>query len=322
LAEIIAGFRATVRLLLAGRVPGDMRDRRVWVLSDLLATIAIGILRDDLVVRGFEAVDEEEFSAWLERHGADPTITLRSNIVRVLYDLMFAYAGGRDDRPNIAAGTGARTFLLVVGGYSGSIMFKMQSGMGDTIFTPLYGILKARGVRFEFFHRVERIRPGDSGTIDEVHVTRQVDIKPEVLAQGGYEPLFRGGDFDVWPAAPRVEQIVDGEKLRSDPFDPGRPYDLESRWTSWPNAGARVLRRGEDFDLVVCGIPLGDECCTATAFIPHSPRCGRRRRRSGFVARRPSSAGARRRGCAKPGSAAKPHRSSAAISSPSIPGRT
>ena len=34
-------------------------------------------------------------------------------------------------------------------------MYKMNAGMGDTIFTPFYEVLKARGVTFKFFQCVQ-----------------------------------------------------------------------------------------------------------------------------------------------------------------------
>ena len=33
----------------------------------------------------------------------------------------------------------------------------MRAGMGETVIAPLYEVLRRRGVRFEFFHRVERL---------------------------------------------------------------------------------------------------------------------------------------------------------------------
>ena len=35
--------------------------------------------------------------------------------------------------------------------------------MGDVVFTPFYGVLRARGVKFAFFHRVEELRLSADG---------------------------------------------------------------------------------------------------------------------------------------------------------------
>ncbi|MGQ0698190.1 MAG: NAD(P)-binding protein [Panacagrimonas sp.] len=275
LATALRGLRELVRRALKSRVPHDVRARRIWVVNDMMTTLAIGILHDDLLNRGFESVDHEEFKDWLKRHGADPDITLKSSILRVLYDLMFAYRDGNEHTPELAAGTAARALLYIVAGYDGSIMYKMTSGMGDTVFTPLYGLLKARGVKFEFFHRVEKIQPDAAGNIVEIHCTRQVDLTPATLAAGGYAPLVRVGTHDTWPATPLFDQIVDGDLLAADPNNPGHPYNLESSWTGWPGAGMRVLKRGQDFDLVVCGIPVGELARIGSELADASPAWAR-----------------------------------------------
>jgi len=37
----------------------------------------------------------------------------------------------------------------------------MRAGMGDAVFSPLYEVLKLRGVRFEFFHRLTDVELGE-----------------------------------------------------------------------------------------------------------------------------------------------------------------
>ena len=270
LALLLRGFRAAVRGVLKHHVPQNSRARRIYVVTDLLTSLAIGVLEDQLLHEGYESVDHLEFRDWLLKHGADAAMTLKSNIVRVLYDLMFAYDQGREDKANIAAGTGALTLLRVFAGYDGAIMYKMQSGMGDTIFTPLYALLRARGVKFEFFHRVNRLEPGTSGDIDAVHLTRQVELKPGVIASGGYQPLVKIGGYDSWPATPLFDQIDNAAALLQDPHNPGHPYDLESMWSAWPGVGQRVLKKGQDFDLVVNAIPVAGLVQIAADLIPLS----------------------------------------------------
>lgn len=256
LAAALEGFRGTARGVLRHRVDKSVRARRIYRMTDLLATVGIGILRDGLLYRGFESVDHIEFRQWLRRHGADAEQTLDCNFTRVLNDLMFGYVGGNETQPNIAAGTAARIMLLAVSGYDGSFMYKMKSGMGDTIFVPLYALLKARGVRFEFFQRVDKLHANDDGQIETIDLTRQVKLKAATKAHGGYQPLHRVGNYDTWPATPDFDQIVNGSKLAKDPHNPGQPYNLESSWTAWPNAGCYSLQRGKDFDLVVNTIPV------------------------------------------------------------------
>ena len=64
-------------------------------------------------------------------------------------------------------------------------MYKMQAGMGDAVFTPVYEVLRARGVRFKFFH-VTALRLGrdDSGRpvkrVDEIELIEQAKLAPGV----------------------------------------------------------------------------------------------------------------------------------------------
>ena len=46
----------------------------------------------------------------------------------------------------------------------------MQAGMGDTVFTPFYEVLKRRGVRFEFFHRLENVKLASTGPAEPPYV--------------------------------------------------------------------------------------------------------------------------------------------------------
>lgn len=253
LADLIRGY-LDVLWAWARNHLDDTETRRMFELQDLGGTIAIGILRQELLSKGFERADDRDWVDWLRHFGAQD-ITTGSAPVRTIYDLVFGFRGGDTAKPDFAAGTCVRGILRMLFTYKGALMFEMQNGMGDTIFTPLYGILKARGVRFEFFHEVEAIRrdPNEPDAIGEIDVAQQVK-----LAEGvdSYWPLIRVQGYDCWPAEPDYDQIEDGEKLRDDPYDPGHPYNLESWWTSWEPVGRRTLERGEDFDVVVCGIPV------------------------------------------------------------------
>src|SRR5262245_44239254 len=53
-----------------GTALGDAEAERVRVISDLVATLIIGMAEDRLEEVGWESVDGEEFGAWLRRHGA------------------------------------------------------------------------------------------------------------------------------------------------------------------------------------------------------------------------------------------------------------
>ena len=109
--------------------------RFLFVLADLVASTLSGIVEDELLERGFGAVDDEELRAWLARHGAHE-LTLNGPVVRGLYDLDFAFEEGDVTRPNIAAGKALQAMIRIGFFYKGAILWKMQAGMGDTIFAP------------------------------------------------------------------------------------------------------------------------------------------------------------------------------------------
>ncbi len=248
--------REAALLALRGRFETDLPARRFFITLDLACSAVIGILQDGLLVRGFESADGEDFRQWLSRHGAQQ-MTIDSPPVEVVYDLVFGFRDGDTEQHNFAAGTCMRGLLRMLFGYRGNLMFKMNAGMGDTIFTPFYGLLKARGVRFEFFTRVLELGLAPGGSeIGSIRIQRQASVKPEVVAKGGYDPLVRVKQLDCWPAWPDFEQLVEGDALRKDPDNPGQPYNLESAWTRWPGVGESELRRGEHFDLVLLGISI------------------------------------------------------------------
>ena len=111
--------------------------------------------------------------------------------------------------------------------------------------SPFYIALKNRGVKFEFFHRVENLGlSDDKKSIASIQVARQATIK-----DGGYDPLLHmelpgGRIFHVWPGEPFVD------RLSSPAPKPGEP-SFESRWCAVPPVEFRTLRVGVDFDQVV-----------------------------------------------------------------------
>lgn len=232
----------------------DTAIRRFFILNDLGASMLIGTLEERLFEDGFEKADDMDWIDWLAKVGARP-VTTQSGPVRTVYDLVFGFAEGDTDRPAFAAGTAIRGIMRMVFTYKGALMFKMNAGMGDTIFTPFYGLLKSRGVKFEFFHKVDSLELEEGqDSIARVNITRQVNL---VDPSKEYWPLRRVKALDCWPSEPDWKQIAEADKLANDPFDPGHPYDLESWWTSWKGVGTKTLERGEDFDVVLLGIPVG-----------------------------------------------------------------
>ncbi len=164
-----------------------------------------------------------------------------------VYDLVFGYEDGDDDRPRFAAGTGLLLSGKMFFDYRGAIFWKMTAGMGDVVFAPLYDALRARGVEFRFFHRSTPCEP-DAGDerIDAIELGVQARTRDEVAE---YDPLVDVGGLRCWPASPRRELLTwTGEHLGD---------DLESYWSRTPDVESVTLRAGVDFDAVVLAIPVG-----------------------------------------------------------------
>ncbi len=223
---------------------------RYAMTFDLTSTVFRGILSDHLDDRaagGFAQVNHLEFTAWLAQHGARPETLEESPILRAFYQLCFAFDDGDRARPCLAAGKALQAMLRMCLGYRGAIMWKMQAGMGDAIFAPLYEVLKARGVRFEFFSEVTEIGVADDGALVDAITVRQQAQLADGLTE--YDPLILDpGGLPSWPAAPRFEQLAGGaDALREVRFE---------ACEAAADATTRTLRHGEDFDLVVCGMSL------------------------------------------------------------------
>jgi uncharacterized protein with NAD-binding domain and iron-sulfur cluster len=252
LVRLLTGFRDWLWIhVVAERCDDDPDLRLFFTIFDTIATTAAGIVRDGVLERGFDAINDQEWCAWLARHGAHQ-VTLgrnpaeRSPLLRSVYDVAFGYLDGEIEKANVAAGTAINDLLRLLFSYRGSLMYKMQAGMGDTVFAPLYEVLRARGVRFRFFSAVTNLGLSvDGQTVDSIDVVPQVE-----LAAGDYEPLVPVNDLPCWPSEPLWEQLDDGEALRKAGVDFEAEMDPLKR-------GASRLRRGADFDQVVLGIPVG-----------------------------------------------------------------
>ncbi|HYU35715.1 MAG TPA: FAD-dependent oxidoreductase [Thermoanaerobaculia bacterium] len=261
--------RSALRLLseLASQ---DGELRRVWGIVDLLLTVIRGTIRFGLVTdpRGFDAIDDYEFREWLELNGASRS-TLESDFLRgVAYDRLFAYEDGDAARPRMAAGQALRDLLRMLFTYRGSFFWKMRAGMGDIVFAPFYEVLRRRGVRFEFFHRLEAVRlaredrllPGERPYVEALELDVQAAIR-----SGSYEPLIQVRSLSCWPAKPDFSQLLDGERLEVEGWNP------ESFWDR-RRVGRKIVRVGEDFDFVVLAVGLAAIPHVAAEIVAHDRR--------------------------------------------------
>lgn len=219
---------------------------RVKGLVEFASAVARGLFVD-LFSKGstnwFE-LDEWDFGDWIKRHGGDPD----SPVVMGLYDAVF----GTYSR--IGAGAILQSSMKAAFLFRGGAIYKMYAGMGDTIFTPLYRALEKRGVKFEFFHRVEELRlSADKKAVETIVLERQVKLKT-----GKYNPLVEVpvmiGALDTlecWPSEPNWEQIADDDRARVE----GK-FALENYWIPPEPKRQYTLQQGKDFDAVILGISV------------------------------------------------------------------
>ena len=232
--------------------------RRAFIMIDLAAAIIVGMVEDDLIGPDpyWFKIDDLDFRTWIKKHGA-ADITAESAPIAAAYALPF------HEEIEIAAGTGLQGLLRMLLGYKGSLFWEMQAGMGDTIFAPFHEVLSRRGVRFHYFHRVDRLElSADRQRVAKVHIGRQVNLKG-----ASYQPLVDVKGLPCWPSHPIYDQLVEGDELAAS------GADLEDWWTSWQDRGAPlVLEDGKDYDLVVLGTALGTFPYLAKEVIAASPR--------------------------------------------------
>ena len=240
----LIALRQGVRMveeLWNGRWRNDAAIRRELALAGFSKVVALGILQDlGSGGRTWFDLDGEDLREWLNRHHA-PSFVVNAGFVNAIYDGTFARQAG------FGAGTVLHALMCTLVRCKGALFYKMQAGMGDCIFAPIYQVLRARGVRFHFFHRVENLRLDEAGTaIDAIDIDRQARL------EAPYEPLAENpkNGLPCWPNQPLWSQLEDGEKYRQ------QGIDFENWWETH-QVGQRRLRRHRDFDQVVLGIGIG-----------------------------------------------------------------
>ncbi len=204
----------------------------------------------------------------------------------IVYDLGFAYEDGDPRRPSCAAGTALRGLLRAFFTYRGSLMWRMNAGMGDVVFLPFYELLVKRGVEVRFFHRVEDAHVAATAWSRRSRSTSRPHVPaatPPKTLRDARQPAVAGAAAG---AAPTTSGLAPPIRRRI-----ARRGQAASRRRTISESLVRVLVRrlattrrsrrrppdGEDFDLVVFGLPIS--CVPNVA-----PRPDRRSRRDGSEA--------------------------------------
>ncbi len=226
------------------KIEKDDEARRLWITVNLVLSNVRGIIKDEIAIKGFESIDDEDYREWIARHGASD-LTVNSGLVQGIYSINFS---GKNVH-TFAAGTALKGTLRMLFDYKGSIFHRMQAGMGDVIMAPFYLLLKKRGVKFKFFHKIENLKVGSDGRgkfIQSVEMTRQATVKG-----GDYDPLTTVKRLPVWPSEPIYSQLNEGKELEKEKID------LEDVWSVWKGAGKVELIAGKDYDRIILGVSIG-----------------------------------------------------------------
>ena len=238
----------------------DDDQRRTGYIISLTLAFCRGMIAEGGFKAGFDAIDDWEISDWLLHHGASRE-AVYSALFRGCYDYVFGFAGGNTAQRSMGAGTAIRGLLRLAFTYKGHLFYRMQAGMGDTIFAPYYQLLQKRGVRFCFFNAARRLIP-DATAYDIAAIEMVEQARPK---GDTYDPLIDVAKLPCWPSAPLWDRLEDGEALAN------AAPDFECEKTP-PEGRAWRLEKGRDFDLVVLGASLGSLSYLASDLIAVSPR--------------------------------------------------
>ena len=160
----LRGFVAFIRLY--AKTVLDLNGSKSQSAGRFLAefidvgTAAIKGIVVDMMLGGASVGDLDlmDFREWLAVCGADRDSVYGSPVVQALYDSMLQYCDGDKRRPSYGAGTAAQAVVRLYGTYKDTFAFEMQAGMGEVVVTPIYRVLKQRGVKFEFFYKLKEIK--------------------------------------------------------------------------------------------------------------------------------------------------------------------
>lgn len=227
----------------------ELEARKHWILLNFGIGNLVGMIRANVLKRGFDDVEGLDYRDWLRPNlYNDGNITIDSPMVWYLYEVMFAFRNGNHDKASadLSASVALNTLVRLGLTWKGAVIWKMEAGMGDAVFTPLYEVLKRRGVVFKFFHKVEKLKlsPNDR-EIAKICVREQA--RPTDPA--GYDPLVTVKGLPCWPSQPKWGDLVDGQAMKQ------QGVDFEA-WCD-DTGTVKTLTLGDDFDEVVLGIPVG-----------------------------------------------------------------
>lgn len=247
--------------VLGELIHSDNLLRRLWTTIDFTLAFVRGMLKDGVVsvqngklVLDFTIINDHDYANWLVLHGMDAAYAREFPPVKSMYDGPFAFFRGNVQAPNVEAGTALNIFLRLAVTCKEDVMWRMQAGMGDTIFAPFYLWLQKLfpdNVRFHFFHKATHLQlAADKKTVEAIEFEQQVRLKPGL---DHYDPLIPCKDgLLCWPSRPIYEQLdpAQAKALQKDHIN------LDSNWSGWTGGTPVIKRAGTDFHEVIIGASL------------------------------------------------------------------
>ncbi len=252
LAEhVLAAFEPVwvwLKSKLQALIEGNDDLRRLYITVEFLLALVRGTIADNIFERGFDSIDNENFSDWLQRHGAS-VITASSPLALNTVNLSYQYPQGDTARTALMAAGAYLHWTLRSFAFMGAFAWLFEAGTGETVIAPMYEVLKKRGVKFEFFHKVASLElSADKTSVSAVNMGVQATLKNP---SAGYQPLIDVKGLPAWPGEPLYDQLVQGQALQD------QHIDLESYWTPWQPVADKTLQAGVDYDQILFAISIG-----------------------------------------------------------------
>jgi uncharacterized protein with NAD-binding domain and iron-sulfur cluster len=212
----------------------------------LLFAVLRGIWRDDLLSKGFDAINHLDLAEWLKHHDLeledDPTEW--PALLRAVYDGCFAFEDGDPQKPRMAAGRALQGAIRCLFHYRGSVLYRPRGSMSDVLIAPMTRVLERReNARIRYFSPASELRPDAAGRrIAEIDIVQQLAV-----ADGSHSFTVKGpagGTVDSWsttfPKHLLPDAKVDASRLEFEinPF------------------GGKVSPV-QDFDWVILAVPPG-----------------------------------------------------------------
>ena len=164
------GFARFLRLVSAHvwddknfRTDKKTKAKFLCELIDVGTALVEGVIIDmEIEGASVAELDALDFRDWLCGVGAHREAVFGSSIVQSLYNTTFQYLEGDKRRPSLGAGSAAQVSLRLFGGYKDAFLFESIAGLGEVVVAPIYGVLRQRGVQFQFFHKLTRLELNDA----------------------------------------------------------------------------------------------------------------------------------------------------------------